>query len=95
MATVRVRIAILTVRITLSVCPFNRMAHTANNGRRRVQIQRTNKFKSILVLFSETFQKGRFRFFLSNSALSNTGTVRQVHSETIVDVGYCISSSMR
>jgi hypothetical protein len=32
MATVRVRIAILTVRITLSVCPFNRMAHTANNG---------------------------------------------------------------
>jgi hypothetical protein len=31
MATVRVRIAILTVRITLSVCPFNRMAHTANN----------------------------------------------------------------
>jgi hypothetical protein len=29
MATVRVRI--LTVRITLSVCPFNRMAHTANN----------------------------------------------------------------
>jgi hypothetical protein len=30
MATVRVRIAILTVRITLSVCPFNRMAHTAN-----------------------------------------------------------------
>jgi hypothetical protein len=32
MATVRVRIAILTVRITLSVCPFNRMAHTANSG---------------------------------------------------------------
>jgi hypothetical protein len=32
MATVRVRIVILTVRITLSVCPFNRMAHTANNG---------------------------------------------------------------
>jgi hypothetical protein len=31
MATVRVRIAILTVRITLSVCPFNRMAHTANS----------------------------------------------------------------
>jgi hypothetical protein len=30
MATVRVRIAILTVRITLSACPFNRMAHTAN-----------------------------------------------------------------
>jgi hypothetical protein len=30
MATVRVRIVILTVRITLSVCPFNRMAHTAN-----------------------------------------------------------------
>jgi hypothetical protein len=30
MATVRVRIAILTVWITLSVCPFNRMAHTAN-----------------------------------------------------------------
>jgi hypothetical protein len=32
MATVRVRIAILTGRITLSVCPFNRMAHTANSG---------------------------------------------------------------
>jgi hypothetical protein len=32
MATVRVRIAILTVRITLSVCPFNRMAHTANSS---------------------------------------------------------------
>jgi hypothetical protein len=31
MATVRVRIVILTVRITLYVCPFNRMAHTANN----------------------------------------------------------------
>jgi hypothetical protein len=30
MATVRVRIVILTVRITLSVCPFNCMAHTAN-----------------------------------------------------------------
>jgi hypothetical protein len=28
MATVRVRIAILTVRITLSLCRFNRMAHT-------------------------------------------------------------------
>jgi hypothetical protein len=32
MATVWVRIVILTVRITLSVCPFNRMAHTANNS---------------------------------------------------------------
>jgi hypothetical protein len=32
MATVRVRIVILTVPITLSVCPFNRMAHTANSG---------------------------------------------------------------
>jgi hypothetical protein len=31
MATVRVRIVILTVRITLSACPFNRMAHTAAN----------------------------------------------------------------
>jgi hypothetical protein len=30
MATVQVRIVILTVRITLSVCPFNCMAHTAN-----------------------------------------------------------------
>jgi hypothetical protein len=30
MGTVRVRIVILTVRITLSVCPFNRIAHTAN-----------------------------------------------------------------
>jgi hypothetical protein len=30
MATVRVQIVILTVRTTLSVCPFNRMAHTAN-----------------------------------------------------------------
>jgi hypothetical protein len=30
MATVRARIVILTVRITLSVCPFNRMTHTAN-----------------------------------------------------------------
>jgi hypothetical protein len=30
MATVRVRIVILTVWITLSLCPFNRMAHTAN-----------------------------------------------------------------
>jgi hypothetical protein len=30
MATVGVRIVILTVQITLSVCPFNRMAHTAN-----------------------------------------------------------------
>jgi hypothetical protein len=36
MATVRVRIVILTVRITLSVCPFNRMAHTANSCHRRV-----------------------------------------------------------
>jgi hypothetical protein len=34
MATVRARIAILTVWMTLSVCPFNRMAHTANNGQR-------------------------------------------------------------
>jgi hypothetical protein len=33
MATVRVRIVILTVWITLSVCPFNCMAHTANNCR--------------------------------------------------------------
>jgi hypothetical protein len=32
MAIVWVRIVILTVRITLSVCPFNRMAHTANSG---------------------------------------------------------------
>jgi hypothetical protein len=32
MATVWVRIAILTVRITLSVCPFNCMAHTANTS---------------------------------------------------------------
>jgi hypothetical protein len=31
MATVQVRIVILTVWITLSVCPFNRMAHTANS----------------------------------------------------------------
>jgi hypothetical protein len=31
MATVRVQI--LTVRIILSVCPFNRMAHTANTSR--------------------------------------------------------------
>jgi hypothetical protein len=31
MATVRVRIVILTVQITLSVRPFNRMAHTANS----------------------------------------------------------------
>jgi hypothetical protein len=30
MATVWVPIVILTVRIALSVCPFNRMAHTAN-----------------------------------------------------------------
>jgi hypothetical protein len=32
MATVWVWIVILTVGITLSVCPFNRMAHTANKG---------------------------------------------------------------
>jgi hypothetical protein len=32
MATLRVRIVILTVRITLSVCPFNHMAHTANTA---------------------------------------------------------------
>jgi hypothetical protein len=31
MATVWVWIVSLTVRITLYVCPFNRMAHTANN----------------------------------------------------------------
>jgi hypothetical protein len=31
MATIRVQIVILKVRITLSGCPFNRMAHTANN----------------------------------------------------------------
>jgi hypothetical protein len=31
MATVWVRIVILTVWITLSVCPFNGMAHTANS----------------------------------------------------------------
>jgi hypothetical protein len=36
MATVRVRIVILTVWITLSVCPFNRMAHTANSNHRQV-----------------------------------------------------------
>jgi hypothetical protein len=30
MATVWVRIVILTLRITLAVCSFNRMAHTAN-----------------------------------------------------------------
>jgi hypothetical protein len=30
MATVGVQIVILTVWITLSVCPFNCMAHTAN-----------------------------------------------------------------
>jgi hypothetical protein len=29
-STVRVRIVILTVRITLSFCPFNHMARTAN-----------------------------------------------------------------
>jgi hypothetical protein len=44
MATVRVRIVILTVWITLSVCLFNRMAHTANNhlpdeeGRKRKDV---------------------------------------------------------
>jgi hypothetical protein len=37
MATVRVRIVILTVGITLSVCPFNRMAHTANKGTKNVK----------------------------------------------------------
>jgi hypothetical protein len=31
MATVWVWIVILTVLITLSVCPFNRMAHTTNS----------------------------------------------------------------
>jgi hypothetical protein len=31
MAMVWVRIVILTIQITLSVCPFNRMAHTANS----------------------------------------------------------------
>ena len=31
--------------------------------RGRGQLQRTNKFKSILVLLSETFRKGRFRLF--------------------------------
>jgi hypothetical protein len=49
-------------------------------SRRRAQIQRTNKFKSILVLFSETFRKGRFRLF----PFSTSTTRSQVHSETIV-----------
>jgi hypothetical protein len=35
MATVWVRIVILTVRITLSVCTFNRMAHIANSPERK------------------------------------------------------------
>jgi hypothetical protein len=45
MATVRVRIAILTVRITLYVCPFNRMAHTANN---RYRIRASLRFALLL-----------------------------------------------
>jgi hypothetical protein len=47
-------------------------------GHRQVQIQRTNKLKSILVLFSKTFRKGRFRLFSFSTSTS------QVHSETIV-----------
>jgi hypothetical protein len=50
-------------------------------SRWREQIQRTNKFKFILVLFSETFRKGRFRLFPFSTS------TRQVHSETIVSVG--------
>jgi hypothetical protein len=38
MATVRVRIVILTVRINLSVCPFNPMAHTANRGSAKAKV---------------------------------------------------------
>ena len=53
-----------------------------DDGRRRVQIQRTNKFKSILVLFYETFRKGRFRLFPFSTSTS------QVHSETIVVAGF-------
>jgi hypothetical protein len=47
MATVRVRIAILRVRITLSVCPFNRMAHTANRRRLRVDGLRSEKVQKM------------------------------------------------
>jgi hypothetical protein len=43
MATVRARIVILTVRITLSVCPFNRMAHTADSHQFHV---RSSRFES-------------------------------------------------
>jgi hypothetical protein len=50
MATVRVRIVILTVQITLSVCPFNCMAHTANSawiktkkGIQRVTLEETSR----------------------------------------------------
>jgi hypothetical protein len=47
MATVWVRIVILTVRITLSVCPFNRMAHTVNTGQPRVNENELECYKNI------------------------------------------------
>jgi hypothetical protein len=53
----------------------------ADAGRRHVQIQRTNYFKSILVLFSEmseTCRKGRFR------KIPFSTSPKQVQSETIV-----------
>jgi hypothetical protein len=43
-----------------------------DSSRRRVQIQLTDKSESILVLFSETFQKKRFPLFLSVPALAKS-----------------------
>jgi hypothetical protein len=59
MATVRVRIVNLTVRITLSVCPFNRMAHTANTH-------------CILLGYSEKVRKVHFLLLLISRISSHS-----------------------
>ena len=61
MATVRVRIVILTVRITLCVCPFNRMAHTANSDDAREEgvPKRYKECLSMFILLSDTCIKNK------------------------------------
>jgi hypothetical protein len=64
MATVRVRIVNLTVRITLSVCPFNRMAHTANkDGANNLLFESQQNL--LVLLFGLTVDDVRKTFLVS------------------------------
>jgi hypothetical protein len=80
MATVRVRIAILTVRITLSVCPFNRMAHTANNGPKAIQ-------NSLLIMKKDPHLKSLFKLGMKSlHEDADDEIVAKLHDELLLNV---------